>query len=465
MVLHDSKQYDSNVDNLAKYGPSFQAKAIAAILQTPDFLNQSIDVINPNFFETEGSKWIVKKTLEYFYEYKKLPTLEVFKVELTTVESDTLKTDVVEQLRNVYKRIKDADLDYVKNSMLEFARNQSLKSAILKSVDYLQEGRYDEIKSAVDTALRSGQPRDIGHNWKEDIETRMSKLARNVVPTGWAPVDEVTNGGLAGGELGVLVAPSGVGKSWGLSAIGAHALKIGKKVAHYTLELNENYVGIRYDTIFTGIEPAKIPDHPELVRSAIEKINGEIIIKFYPTKAATTNTLAAHIQQMMSIGFTPDILLVDYADLLRSIEKTDARYLELGAIYEQLRGLAGEFNVPIWTASQSQRSSIQDDVIQADKIAESYSKIMTADFVMSLSRKLEDKVNHTGRAHIIKNRFGMDGMTYPMLMNPVHGKLEIYDENSSQGMLLKKKMQNGEVEVKKELAKKFAEMNDDFLDD
>jgi replicative DNA helicase len=169
----------------------------------------------------------------------------------------------------------------------------------------------------------------------------------------------------------------------------------------------------------------------------------------------------------MSTGFKPDIILVDYADLLRSIEKSDARYQELGAIYEELRGLAGEYKLPCWTASQTQRSSIQDDVIQADKIAESYSKIMTADVVISLSRKLEDKQNHTGRAHIIKNRFGADGQTLPVFMNTSIGKIEIYDDNSTQGIILKKQMQSSEGLLKKTLADRLRNMpeSDDILED
>lgn len=110
-------------------------------------------------------------------------------------------------------------------------------------------------------------------------------------------------------------------------------------------------------------------------------------------------------------------------------------------------------------------SSIQDDIIEADKIASSYEKIMNADLVISLSRKLEDKANHTGRAHIMKNRFGSDGITLPVYMNTSVGKIEIYDENSSKGLLLRKQMQAGEGMLKKSLAKKFEQLHNDFSDD
>lgn len=456
----DHKNYDTNVDTLAKFGPSFQAKAVAAMLNSPDFLAQSYDVINPNFFELDANKWIVQTTLDYFDEYKALPTLEVFKVEMNKeVKDDTLRTGIVESLRGIFQKMKDHDLNYIQDSFLDFAKNQTLKSAIIRSVDLLQIGQYGEIKVLVDNALRSGQPKTVGHDWKKDVDKRLMKDARDTVPTGWDAIDALIGGGLAAGELGVIIAPSGVGKSWALATLGAHALQKGKKVVHYTLELNENYVGLRYDTIYTGIEPGRIPEHPEIIRELVERINGEIIIKYYPARTITAHTIQAHVQQMAALGFKPDLIIVDYADLMSATARTDARYQELGAVYEELRGLAGEMQVPIWTASQTQRSALQDEVIQADKIAESYAKIMTADLVLSISRKLEDKVHKTGRAHIIKNRFGADGQTFPMIIDASVGKIEIYDESSAKGIMLKKQMDNGETVTKQNLAKKLLEMD------
>ena len=210
----DHKNYDKNVDTLAKFGPSFQAKAVAAMLNSPDFLAQSYDVINPNFFELDANQWIVATTLEYFDEYKTLPTLEVFKVEMNKdVKDDTLRTGIVESLRSIFQKMNDKDLDYVQDSFLDFAKNQTLKSAIIRSVDLLQIGQYGEIKVLVDNALRSGQPKTVGHDWKKDVEKRLTKDARNTIPTGWDALDTLIGGGLAGGELGVIIAPSGIGKS------------------------------------------------------------------------------------------------------------------------------------------------------------------------------------------------------------------------------------------------------------
>ena len=415
-------QFDTNVDNLAKYGPTFQAKVLACILSSTEFLQQSLDVLNPNFFESDAGKWIVENTVDYFTDYKTLPTLEVFKIELEKSKDDVLKTAVKDQLRTAFQRKADDDLKYIQDSFLDFAKNQALKSAIIRSVDLLQIGQYGEIKNLVDSAMKAGQPRNIGHDWKKDISIRLAGQSRITVPTGWDVVDTMIGGGLGGGELGVIAAPSGIGKSWALATIGANAARMGKRVVYYTFELNENYVGLRYDTIFTGIESGNITNHPDDVKHAVDSIQGDIIIKYYPPRTITVHTLRAHIDHLISNKLKPDIILVDYADLMRSVDKSDARHEELGSIYVELRGLSGELGVPVWTASQTQRSSIQDEVIQADKIASSYEKIMNADLVISLSRKLEDKANHTGRAHVMKNRFGPDGITLPVYMDTGLGK-------------------------------------------
>jgi replicative DNA helicase len=460
-----TQQFDTNVDNLSKYGPTFQSKVLANLLSSPEFLQQSLDVLNPKFFESDAGQWIAEKTVDYFTDYKTLPTLEVFKIELDKQNDDVLKIAVKEQLRMAFQRKSDDDLQYVKDSFLDFAKNQALKSAIIKSVDLLQMGRYSEIKSLVDTALKSGQPRNIGHDWKKDITIRLTGQSRNTIATGWEAIDNLIGGGLAAGELGVIAAPSGIGKSWALATIAANAARIGKRVVYYTLELNENYVGLRFDTIFTGIEPNNIPLHSEEVYQAVDTIPGEIIIKYYPASSITVHTLRAHIEHLAASKMPPDMIIIDYADLMRSSDRVEARHQELGEIYKEIRGMSGELKIPVWTASQTQRSSIQDEIIEADKIASSYEKIMNADLVISLSRKLEDKANHTARAHLMKNRFGSDGVTLPVHMNTSIGKIEIYDENSSKGMLLKKQMQAGEGLLKKTLAKKFADMQDDFSDE
>jgi len=396
-------------NKLSEYGYSFQIKILTCLFTDKAFLQQIIDILESKFFENDANRFIVDIVKEYFNEYKAPPTKEVLKVKVTEIDNDVLKKTVVEHLKDVYRYIGAEDLDFVKQQTLDFCKNQNLKGAIIQSVELLKDGEYDAIKNLIDTAMKAGSERNIGHEYMDNIDERYEESVRNTITTGWEVIDELADGGLGKGELGVMVAPAGIGKSWALVNVAANAVKAGKTVLHYTLELNEAYVGLRYDSVFTGIAAQNLKYNIDDVKEKLKTIKGNLVVKYYPTKGASVNTISSHIEKCKMQGIKPDLVIVDYADLLRGTGKTSELRIQLGNIYEDLRGLAGEQEIPVWTASQANRSALQEDVIQADKIAESYSKIMTADFVVSLSRKIEDKVDGTGRWHVIKNRFGPDG--------------------------------------------------------
>ena len=447
-------------DSLQKFGTSFQTKVITCLLVDDEFIQTIYDMIQPEQLDTEAKQWIVKEIKSYFYEYKSVPTLDSLKVRMNSVKSDILKDAIVDELRQVMKYIKATDLQFVKDETLEFCKNQELKQAIMKSVDLLQQQRYDEIKRVVDNALRAGTRRDIGLNYVEEFDSILEDVSRSTVSTGFDAVDGITDGGLAGGELGIVVAPSGIGKSWLLQAIGANALRAGKNVMHYTLELNQAYVGLRYAAIFSRLETSQIKEQKDKVKQMIKnQVKGELLIKYWPSKSATVQTMFTHLKTAELLGHHPDVILVDYADLLTDSSGHGEVRHQLGTIYEDLRGLSGEFDVPVWTASQSNRSSIDAETIGAEKIAESYNKIMTADFVMSLSRKIEDKVANTGRVHIIKNRFGPDGLTFPTTMNTSNGQIDVYEAGSGNGVQVQNKMKNGNEYVRKLLKKRYNDFN------
>jgi len=284
------------------------------------------------------------------------------------------------------------------------------------------------------------------------FEERMTNQARDIVPTKWDSINDLMEGGLGKGELGVIVAPAGIGKSWTLQSLGAHSVQQGLTVVHYTLELNAQYVGLRYDCIVSGQPTGNLQYYKEEVLSAIEKLKGNLIIKYYPTRTASVNTITAHLQQCELQRIKPDLVIVDYADIMKSTQQFTEKRHQIGHVYEELRGLAGEFEIPIWTASQANRSSLEEDVIGADKVSEDYSKVMTADFVMSMSRKVEDKIANTGRFHVIKNRFGPDGLTFPANINTNTGNIQIFESSSMGGKKAQGKMDNASEFYRKTLS-------------
>ena len=391
-------------------------------------------------------------------EYNKVPSLDVFKVQVSKLDNQSLQKTIVTQLKEEYGQIGNTDLEYIKDEFTSFCINQNLKNVIVQSIDLLKSGNYDRIKELVDKAMKVGVDSDLGMDYLIDFDKRYDETKRDTVQTGWDCIDELMNGGLGPGELGVVVAPSGVGKTWVLCALGAAAVRAGKTVAHYSLELSQEYVGLRYDTVFSHIASHELSEKKDEVLIALKKLRGKLKIKYFPPKGASSKTIQAHLEKMIASGNKPDLIIVDYADLLLShSNKSDSTYAEQGGVYIDLRGMSGELGIPIWTASQTNRSAIDSEVIEADKIADSYAKVMNADFIMSLSRKAKDKISNTARVHIMKNRFGQDGITFPAKMDTTHGTLEVYTATSSDGVLAQKASSNGAEIERQLLHKKYVE--------
>lgn len=436
------------IDNLKKYGSEFQSKCIASLVTDQLFVERIFDILTIEYFESDSNKWIVQQTMDYFMKYKSCPTPQVFAIQLEEAKSDVLKAAVSDQLRNIYTNHLGAnDLPFIKEQFLEFCKNQKMKNAIISSADYLKLGEFDQIRRVVDDALKAGMERNLGHEYLQDVEKRMSEMCRDTVKTNWPVIDQLMDGGLGRGELGFIVAPAGSGKSWLLTRLGAEAMKAGKNVVHITLELNENYVGLRYDSCFTGINFQDIRKSIDVVKQKIDSIPGKLFIKYFPIKTIASHSIKTHVERIqMLTGTKIDLIVVDYADLLRPAvaERNSNSYSEAGSVYEELRAAAGELQVPIWSASQANRGAHEEEVIQAHNVADSYRKIMTGDFVISLSRRMEDKQGNTARIHVIKNRFGADGMTWPAYFDAGNGDIKVLDPGTAEGRECMEKMKDGE---------------------
>ena len=412
--------------NLQTYGPQFQIKVISALLTHKEYLTNIHDIISEEYWDNQAHKWIIVEIIKYYDKYHTTPSMDVLKVELQRLTNDVLKISIREQLKAAFQA-SDEDLEYVQEEFSTFCKNQQLKKALLSSVDLLQAGDFDGIKFLVESALKAGNDKNIGHEYNKDIESRFREDARKVIPTPWEPINEVLQGGLGNGDFGLIFGNPGGGKSWSLVALGGYAVRAGYNVLHYTLELGEDYVGRRYDAFFTKTPVDAILKNREKVENMLEELPGNLIIKEFPTGRATISTIESHIRKVTSLGTTPDLVIIDYVDLLSTKKRTADRKGEIDDIYTSTKGLARELNIPIWSVSQVNRAGAKDDVIEGDKAAGSYDKIMITDFCLSLSRKAKDKVNGTGRFHVMKNRYGMDGLTYGVKADTSTGHFEVHD--------------------------------------
>ena len=454
------------LNSINQYGHDFQIKVLSSLLTHKEFLVNIHDIISEEYFENQAQKWAIKEVLNYYDKYHTTPSLDILKVELQKVDNEVLQISIKEQLKQAFVT-SDDDLEYVQEEFTNFCKNQQLKKALMSSVDLLKAGDFDGIRFIVDNALKAGQDKNIGHEYAKDIESRYRENSREIVPTPWPRINDLLQGGLGNGDFGLIFGNPGGGKSWSLVSLGGHAVKMGYTVLHYTLELGEDYVGKRYDAFFTKIPVNKVDAHKDQVAELIPQLPGKLIIKEYPTGKATVSTIESHIAKATSMGTKPDLVIIDYVDLLSSRKTNRERKDEIDDIYTSTKGLARQLDIPIWSVSQVNRAGANDNVIQGDKAAGSYDKIMITDFCMSLSRKKEDKVNNTGRFHLMKNRYGMDGITFGIEADTSTGHFTIkneYDEDDESTTLAPTTRSNSfdtDVDTfdKAQLRKKFFELN------
>ena len=415
------------LSELDKYGPQFQVKVLSSLLNHKEFLTNVHDILDESHFTNQAHKWIVSNILSYYAKYHTTPTPEVLKSEYEKVTNDVLKVSIKEQLREAYKQVA-TDSEYIEGEFSAFCKNQQLKKALLSSVDMLQAQDYDSIRAIIDSALKAGADKNLGHEYVKDIEARYRNEHRITVPTPWTEFNELLQGGLGNGDFGLMFGGPGAGKSWSLVAIAGHAVKMGFNVIYYTLELGEDYVGRRFDAYFTQIPANEITFHKDKVEAIMGKIPGKLIIKGFSPGKASISSVESHIQKCTDLGTKPDLIVIDYVDLLRSKRVSRERKEEIDDIYTSTKGLARELNIPVWSASQVNRQGAQDEVIEGHKAAGSYDKMMITDFAASISRRAKDKQTGVGKLHIMKNRYGMDGLTYNAAINIAIGEYKIVSD-------------------------------------
>ena len=423
----------SEKEDFSQFGKAFQENMCQLILYDRSFADQMREVLNINFLELKYLQVFVRRIFDYKEKYGIQPSSSI----MTTI----LRTEILEENELIQKQVRDffarsiktevQDADYIKATSIDFCKKQVLKEAILKSVPLLKKSSFENIQELINEAMKLGNNSDHGYHYIKDFEKRFEIKTRNPVSTGWKIIDDLNKGGLGRGELGVVIAPTGAGKSMALVHLGAQAVKTNKTVVHYTLELADTVVASRYDSCITSIPLRDVFNKKQEIYEEIKDLEGQLIVKEYPTKSASVDTVRNHLEKLRQRDIIPEMIIVDYADLLRSKHKKDEKRHQLESIYEELRGIAQEFECPIWTASQTNRSGLNAEVITMESISEAFNKCFVADFIFSISRTIQHKNSNSGRFFVAKNRNGPDGLVYPIFMDTANVKIDVLPQTET----------------------------------
>ena len=449
--------------NFSKFGKAFQEKVFQSMLTDVQWSSQMIEVMSPEYFDLKYLSFLCDKYFAYYNKYKTFPTLTILitiiKEDLSKSKDHVLRDQIIDYLHRMKTNPDVGDLQYVKDKSLDFCKRQAFKDALEQSVELIQTEKYESVLQIMKEAISVGMPNTSGHNFFDDIEARFVQINRQVCPTGLDKIDsqDILRGGLGRGELGVIAANTGVGKSHFLVAMGCAAMRAGKNVIHYTFELSEHDTGKRYDSNLCNIPSNEIIDRKLEVVDKYSKMDvGKLIIKEYPTGSASVMTLRNHIEKLTLKGFKPSLVTVDYADVMKSSKAYDSLRHELKLIYTELRNLAVELQIPIWTASQANKDSSKSDVVGLENLGESYAKAQVADVVLSISRKPMEKSLGSGRIFVAKNRAGRDGLLFPINIDTAKSKFEILDDTE---MSLNEAVTQDNNSMKQKLRETWKEVN------
>ena len=450
--------------DFSKFGNMFQENLAKLILMDRAYSDQIGEVLETEYFETKYLKRFTNLIYQYKEKYEVHPSMNLM-ASLINTEMDKEDDLVIKQVRDFLIRIHSDPAvqgeEYIKDTALDFCKKQKLKEAIVKSVRLLEKSSFDEISDLINEALKLGQSNDFGYHYIKDFEKRFEVKVRSPMTTGWKTFDDLMQGGLGAGELGVAMAGTGAGKSHILVHLGAQALKEKKTVVHYTLELSETVVARRYDSCITGVKLKDLNVFKDNILEVVKDIEGTLIVKEYPTRSISTTAIKNHLSKLKMRGVEPDIIIVDYADLINPKKSYGEKRHDLESIYEELRGIAQEHKCPIWTVSQTNRTGYNAELVTMESISEAFSKCFVADFIFTLSRTTEDKNNNTGRFFVAKNRFGPDGLIYPVKMDTSNVKISV-EQNSIDPSAVGK---NAAKEQKDLLREKYKELQKEMKGD
>jgi len=335
----------------------FQKKLIKVIIEDDQFAKEIIDMLNEEYFEGILPVTIINYILNYYEKYSSIPNYETLTDVINSKESDdNTKNHLIEFLK-LTQDYKLADKQFVKDYTKNFCKKQSLKRGLEDAAKAWEKEDYESIHKIIMDSMKAGDHKEIGHDYTKDVEKRLLKSVRNPVPI-LDGIDHRIGGGLAAGELGVILSPTGGGKSMMLVRFACTALMHGKTVVYYSMELFETVVANRFDSCLTGHKLTTILNYPNVIREKtkeIEDLGGKLIVREFGTGTASVNSLRAHIKQLERDGIIPDVIFVDYADIMKATSNFQEKRFALTSIYESLRALAMELALPIWTASQAGR--------------------------------------------------------------------------------------------------------------
>jgi replicative DNA helicase len=405
--------------NFGFLGFSFQQSLIKAVVEEKKFGETIIDFLDSKYFDNNSFRYIVENIRELYKDYGKLPDYHTLSQKMM---SESGSKDVNRVHLDTLQNIKDDDKDsaFVKDTALNFCKQQNLKRELKNVNSIIESGAfesYNKIEEIIKRALQVGVNDDEAVDVFEDIDAALEENFRLPIPTGINGIDNLLKGGLGRGELGVVLAPTGTGKTTLLTKFANTAYNQGYNVVQIFFEDNPGNIKRKHYTIWSGIAPDDQPSNSEevkkLVKEAEERSSGALKLMKFPSDNITVSQIKNIVRKMKSDGFKIDLLLIDYVDCISTDKSANGEeWKGEGSIMRSLEAMTSEFDIAIWTATQGNRESISSEVVTGDQMGGSIKKAQIAHVIMSIGKSLEQKDQNLATLSLLKSRIGRDGVVF-----------------------------------------------------
>jgi replicative DNA helicase len=405
--------------NFGYLGFGFQQQLIKAIIEDKKFGDTIIDVLDSKYFDNNSFRFIMENMKELFKSYNKIPNYDTLAQKIMSEggnkDVNRPHIDTLEAIKTLEKND-----EFVKDKALNFCKQQNLKRELKSVTSIIDSGEfesYNKIEQIIQKALQVGIMNDSAVDVFHNIEDALEKDYRLPIPTGIVGLDNLLKGGLGRGELGVVLAPTGTGKTTILTKIANTAYNAGLNVLQIFFEDNEGQIKRKHYTIWTGIRPDEQPDFRDevltKVREQQERSSGTLKLSKLPSDSITISDIKSRVRKMISEGFKPDLIVIDYVDCISAERSTNGEeWKGEGSVMRSLEAMTTEFDVAVWTATQGNRESISSEVVTGDQMGGSIKKAQIAHVILSIGKTLEQKEHNLATLTLIKSRIGKDGVIF-----------------------------------------------------
>ena len=405
--------------NFEYLGNEFQLQLLNQIIVDKDFAHSIIGVLEPSYFENKYFKLIVQMVKEYYQKFEHSPSFDTLtQVAKSEIAQELLLKITLDTISDI-KNVEDSGSLFVQEKALKFCKQQELQKVMDKAKKIIDHGEfenYDTLEEMVREALQVGNvDRGTGEVF-ENLDDVLAEDYRHPIPMGIPGIDNLLKGGLAKGEIGVILAPTGVGKSTLTTKIANNAFNLGFNVLQIFFEDNKKVIQRKHFTCWTGIAPDDLSNHKDVVFKKIEEIketmSNKLILKKLPSDTMTMGQIKNQIRKMVADGTKIDMIILDYIDCVTPEKALEDEWKSEGSVMRAFEAMCHELDIVGWTATQGNRSSISSDVVTTDQLGGSIKKAQVGHVIITVAKSLQQKELNLATIAITKSRIGKDGVVF-----------------------------------------------------